>query len=199
MQSELKLKTKRTPKPRIEMPKRCRDCGKVKDSKEFYSAKTNGDGLSSRCIPCFKIQDSRPVNRLSRFNAGFKKRGGYCDLTLEQYTDIVSKPCFYCAWPISKFGKGMDRIDNFKQYVMGNVVPCCSMCNEGRGIAYAHEEWKTHFGPAVATVKAERAAKGLPPPEGYLEQVGKRDRKNPKGSKWWKNPKYKYAADEDGL
>lgn len=60
-------------------------------------------------------------------------------LTMDEYKDIRSKPCYYCgAEPevrSRRYGKvkinasGIDRVDNNIGYVLSNVVPCCSWCN----------------------------------------------------------------------
>lgn len=46
-------------------------------------------------------------------------------LTLKQFNDIISEPCFYCGGE----GFGIDRIDSNKWYFQENCLSCCSMCN----------------------------------------------------------------------
>ena len=47
-------------------------------------------------------------------------------LSLKEYAEIISKPCFYCG-ELQKIGS--DRVDNSIGYTKENSVPCCSMCN----------------------------------------------------------------------
>lgn len=155
----------RTPRPRIEMPKRCRTCGEVKDSKEFYSGKSNADGLNSRCIPCFKIQDSRPENRYSRSRAMAHKYNEAWTISLQEYRVLIQQGCEYCGWAIEGHGRGIDRMDNSKGYEPGNCTPACGLCNSMKGNALSHHEQKTIMGPAVRALRIARQAAGLPQPD----------------------------------
>ncbi len=58
-----------------------------------------------------------------------KKRGLEVLLTKEQYIQLTEYPCYYCGGPLPLQGGGVDRIDNVKGYTLGNVVPCCTICN----------------------------------------------------------------------
>ncbi len=42
--------------------------------------------------------------------------------------DLVTDYCFYCGAEPSPTN-GIDRVDNLKGYIEGNVVSCCSDCN----------------------------------------------------------------------
>ena len=50
-------------------------------------------------------------------------------LTLAEYTEFISHPCFYCGGPLADYGTGLDRINPKIGYVNGNVRPCCRRCN----------------------------------------------------------------------
>lgn len=68
-----------------------------------------------------------------------KSRDVNFELTIEQATDLFTKNCYYCNKPPSNkrirvsgtevIYQGIDRVDNAKGYVNGNVVPCCKYCN----------------------------------------------------------------------
>jgi hypothetical protein len=70
--------------------------------------------------------------------SGNKERYTF-DLTLDQFYAIVILPCIYCgsigSQPINDNTVvcGIDRIDNNKGYIAGNVVSCCADCNIARG------------------------------------------------------------------
>lgn len=63
------------------------------------------------------------------------------ELTLEQYTTLVTSPCYYCGAPpyqkpfgayLKKRGflrNGIDRIDNALGYTQDNSISCCRTCN----------------------------------------------------------------------
>jgi hypothetical protein len=65
-------------------------------------------------------------------------------LTLEEYTDLISKPCYYCNDKMNtpSFGRGLDRIDNSHGYHIDNVLPCCTTCNQIRSDKFTVEETK---------------------------------------------------------
>ena len=53
-------------------------------------------------------------------------------LTLEEYTAIISSPCFYCGDPLPDVGYGLDRADNRYGYTLANARPCCQQCNRAK-------------------------------------------------------------------
>ncbi len=55
------------------------------------------------------------------------KRGKSFNLSLEEFSAVVSQPCTYCGE--SKKIIGIDRVDNLVGYTKENSSPCCSMCN----------------------------------------------------------------------
>lgn len=58
-----------------------------------------------------------------RYKSGAKQRGISFELTSEEFGQFWQKPCHYCGDKISTIC--LDRVDNSKGYIMGNVVPCC--------------------------------------------------------------------------
>jgi hypothetical protein len=64
-------------------------------------------------------------------------------LTLEEYSTLIVLPCSYCNSSIAhETGVGLDRKDNTKGYVTGNVNPCCSACNRIRAKSMDADEFK---------------------------------------------------------
>lgn len=64
-----------------------------------------------------------------RHNA--KRRRIDINLTPGQFISVGSGNCYYCGIapnPASGLN-GIDRVDSAKGYELGNVVPCCKMCN----------------------------------------------------------------------
>lgn len=55
-------------------------------------------------------------------------------LTLNDCEKIWIQPCEYCGGECldTKGGYGIDRINSKKGYELGNVVPCCSICNRAK-------------------------------------------------------------------
>jgi len=87
---------------------------------------------------------------------GAKDRGIDFALTIQEYADLISKPCHYCGAEHD----GIDRVDSKLGYHRTNVVPCCYPCNKAKSNksieefqkwllkAYAHYNetaWKTEY------------------------------------------------------
>jgi len=75
-----------------------------------------------------------------RYRQDAERRSIPFNLTLEEFTEIVSKPCYFCGSEhsnmlINKKGygefrySGIDRVDNSIGYLVGNCLSCCSKCN----------------------------------------------------------------------
>lgn len=74
-----------------------------------------------------------------------KENGLDYKLTDEQFKEITQENCHYCGAKPNNITKsptqngdyiynGLDRIDNFKGYMIDNVVPCCKQCNTSKNI-----------------------------------------------------------------
>lgn len=64
---------------------------------------------------------------------GASKRHLFYNLTQEQFTSIIIKPCFFCGFYSDSTFNSVDRIDNHKGYIYSNVITACSVCNMMRG------------------------------------------------------------------
>lgn len=82
------------------------------------------------------IYDSyyREYNR-SSLSAKLQSYKGRCrlrkidfSLEKEKFEELLKKACVYCGDTPEIYG-GIDRVDNNKGYVEGNVVSCCVRCN----------------------------------------------------------------------
>jgi len=72
--------------------------------------------------------------------SGASKRGKSFELSLEDFSTIVSQSCTYCG---SDGLVGIDRIENAKGYTKENSAPCCKMCNYFKK-NYTREEFLEH-------------------------------------------------------
>lgn len=96
------------------------------------------------------------------------------DLDPTRFKAMATSDCWYCGQAPqerSRFNKflknpasksfmlnGIDRIDNTKGYVDGNVVACCSMCNRAKGVITS-DEFTKWFTRAADFWKANRSGK----------------------------------------
>ena len=81
---------------------------------------------------------------LRYYKDGARKRNIEFNLTPDEFSNLISKNCYYCgAEPrthelVSKslankkyilVANGIDRFDNNEGYNTSNCVPCCTLCN----------------------------------------------------------------------
>lgn len=67
-----------------------------------------------------------PKGKFSQYTSNAKRRKLKFGLTFEQFKELIEGNCVYCG---NGNNNGIDRIDNSKGYVKGNVVTCCANCN----------------------------------------------------------------------
>ena len=136
-------------KPGARWACRC-DCGK-----ETFARGANlrrGSKLSCGCLSADTARTRMSLprgeamirNTLRFMKRNASKRGYSWEITDEQALDYMSEECFYCGAPPSNVSRtqwcngeftysGLDRVDNTKGYMAGNVVPCCRHCNIAKG------------------------------------------------------------------
>lgn len=66
----------------------------------------------------------------SNYKYNASRRGYAFCLTFDEFIFFWQKPCNYCSAQIETIG--IDRVDNSIGYEIGNVVPCCKVCNRGK-------------------------------------------------------------------
>ena len=104
------------------------------------------DNLVQKCDACYstmrKVEDNRvrernyafekkinPLKHFREYADGAAKKNVEFSITLEKFTEVVTKPCYYCKTYNETEVLGIDRIDSFKGYVKGNILPACEICN----------------------------------------------------------------------
>jgi hypothetical protein len=67
-----------------------------------------------------------PIKRkLRTYRANAKRVGRKFEISLDEMREMLSKPCTYCG----EKSTGIDRIDNKRGYIQGNMAPSCEVCN----------------------------------------------------------------------
>ena len=119
---------------------KCSKCD-VQLTEENSPASTlkRGSGYCRRCSSIYQA----PHN--SRRASGVPARHGSLIATMreenvpsddrlwdrEAYKNLIScNLCHYCEGPLNQTGHCLDAKDNPLGHVWGNVVPCCTFCNE---------------------------------------------------------------------
>lgn len=78
-----------------------------------------------------------------------------CDLSTDEIVAIIEQPCCYCG--TIAHNRGLDRIDNRKPHVRGNVQPACAPCNFARGDRFTVEEMM-RIGVVIRQIWQDRAS-----------------------------------------
>jgi hypothetical protein len=133
----------------------------TKNYRESYRCREKAEKIRKRLLdPNFYSKDRvkkyqrkldfGPVNQVERRwrscrNACLRERGGRVkwNLSLEAFRILINKNCFYCDNKLgnkTKFGTGLDRINSLKGYEIGNIVPCCVICNRIKGHNFTVDE-----------------------------------------------------------
>lgn len=133
----------------------CKKCSEKKEVTAFYKSKRDGISYKClACHYKNKTPKTREQSREDqrKYRQGHKEKTGtynrnYFDsihgrfkryqydsqrysrrfnLTFEQFSEIVVRPCEYCG---SEKSLGVDRVDSSIGYEIENCVPCCRICN----------------------------------------------------------------------
>ena len=115
-----------------------------------------GKIVGKRSNPHRKPKGEAAFNTLyAQYKSQSVKRSYLFKLPKKEFRILTKQLCHYCGKkPLQVWRKkpcygnylynGIDRIDNNKGYVKGNVVACCAMCNQMK-MAYSQEEFLTHI------------------------------------------------------
>ena len=127
----------------ISDPETCRVCYK----KPYVPARGKQGQALMTCVSCHTkeivVERNRPdrirnypaekkANLEAAFDAlknGAGKRGLTVSITIDEFVNIVHKPCVYCGYYAEESVRGVDRIDSTRSYVLENCVSCCGVCN----------------------------------------------------------------------
>lgn len=63
--------------------------------------------------------------KYSRYKKNSKSIGRVFALSFEEFSNILSQPCFYCG----EGSYGIDRKNNNEGYTLNNSLPACWICN----------------------------------------------------------------------
>lgn len=109
--------------------KLCAVCNEWKLLSEYDKRPERPIGVKPKCKACTRVYRATmpEMVKFAQYKSGARKRGIAFNLTKEEFMSLWNKPCFYCGTEIATIG--IDRIDSNLCYCIGNIVPCCSICN----------------------------------------------------------------------
>lgn len=120
-------------------PQKCISCKMIKTrTKENWGVDlSKTDGLSTLCKECTNFKRKNSLTKaISGLIFGAEERKLKVELSKEQLMKEMAQPCYYCKEinniehydkrdPVIGNFNSLDRVDNGKGYVQGNVVSCC--------------------------------------------------------------------------
>lgn len=144
------------------MEKRCRTCEKDLPLKSFHAHRLAADGLQSNCKPCRRIkfriyqkgagrekqrtwQRKNPEKvmiyrtRQAAREQGFEHSIGVEDIVIPKNCPVFGTPLVKGTGQKTEQSPSVDRIDNSRGYVKGNVVVVSSRANSLKGNATIDE------------------------------------------------------------
>ena len=115
---------------------------KCSQCEKYYNYPTNAI-LRNGFTGCRCVLDTAKSSQKSiycNYKTNAKKRGVEFDLEFKDFVILAEQNCIYCGdYPSNKINSkelvgewaynGIDRVDNNKQYIKENSVPCCKKCN----------------------------------------------------------------------
>ncbi len=136
------LKTKFKPTPKGYYSRTCRQC----ESKRWWPNVKDRHNTTLR-----QRRQTHPAKYILRDSRKFDKKKGFeNDLTLEFVLQVIAEPCRYCGE--TELRMTLDRIDNARGHLMGNILPACLRCNYFRK-DMPYEAW-IHIVPAIREARA---------------------------------------------
>jgi len=103
-----------------------------------------------------KDNGAMPYRRYGSLKSSSKSRGLSLTISLQEYENLVAKPCHYCGKTLEKErGCSLDRILNDKGYELDNILPCCGACNQIRNVHLTSEEMKVAMDAVILFRKSK--------------------------------------------
>jgi hypothetical protein len=113
-------------------------------SRKYYLIEANRKRLAEMA--------SKPHRRYRNAIRTARARSIEWNIDESDFCELITNRCTYCEGSLPTQGSGLDRINNEKGYLIGNIVPCCTSCNQIRGDNLTFDEMKI----AMNAVKAFR-------------------------------------------
>lgn len=97
-----------------------------KDRKKVYMKKFKEQNKKFLAEYQSRREQENPNRKFYKYQKSAQLRDIQFFLSLEEFSELLTKNCHYCA---RERAWGVDRVDNFDGYYLDNVVSCCKTCN----------------------------------------------------------------------
>ena len=154
---------------------KCREC--VNEIKSGFSYLKKHSGLCIHCANKISLQKALKKRRLRPYESilnVLKVADNKCNLTYEDFLEFTkTNNCHYCTSQINwiPFGKAtthnLDRKDNNKAHIKGNLVVCCGSCNRTKGPTFSYDEFIL-LSPILTSIMLNRINKNVK----YIQKGG---------------------------
>jgi hypothetical protein len=125
------------------MRKKCSLCGKLQSIANFGRDKYTKDKVHQKCLACRRSEKHKLSKRFSEYKTNAKRRNLVFNVSIDEFKVITSKKCKYCGKYSGSYNGepfcGLDRLNSKIGYIIGNVVPCCPMCNYMKHLSTSNE------------------------------------------------------------
>jgi len=110
-------------------PRTCCVCGKE------FMGRYNGQYCSTECRASYlkgyreSYKPPAPTREsiYNKYKKSVTKSRKAFSLTMDDYFDLISRPCVYCG--TTDKPRGINRIIKSEGYTVDNVEPCCAFCS----------------------------------------------------------------------
>lgn len=126
----------------------CPICGKEYKSRSGYlkycsiECSIKGRSINVSGNKHFRWKGGKESQRFRNYIYSAKSRNYEFSISSDHFDFFCKEPCFYCGKKSNKMG--LDRYDNSKGYIIGNVVPCCEICNRMK-LNYSFDNFISHI------------------------------------------------------
>ena len=98
-----------------------------KFKRRYARMKSDPDFIRKNRLKATKYMIGNPEASYKKYRWNAIDRGIVFAVSLGEFLKLWKVDCWYCGDKI--VGTGIDRLDNEKGYVNGNLVSCCKVCN----------------------------------------------------------------------
>lgn len=120
-------------------------CGTIKEVSlwDLRKGSTKSCGCYKKDVKSLPEGQAGLNATFDKYKRAAEKRGYEFNLNINEFENIVAKPCFYCGEPPNNkyynandtgdfIYSGIDRKDNKNGYNTNNCLPCCKVCNRAK-------------------------------------------------------------------